>query len=84
MNITKMKELRQKEDKELKLDFAGLQKELFDLRFQSSTEKLTNPSRISQIRKALARLQTLLRERELAAIAAASDSESSNAGTSES
>jgi len=70
MNINKMKELRQKEDKELRLDLSKLKKELFDLRFQSSTEKLTNPSRISQIRKEVARLNTLLRESELAAAAA--------------
>lgn len=70
MNKVKMKELRQKENKELDLDLAGLKKELFDLSFQSSTETLSNPSRISQIRKEMARIRTLLRERELEAAAA--------------
>ncbi len=66
MSIAKLRELRQKENKELELDLAALRKELFDLRFQSSTEKLGNPSRIGLIRREIARIRTILRERELA------------------
>lgn len=58
-----LKEMRQKEDKELRLDLSQLRKELFDLRFQSTTEKLSNPSRIRQIKKDVARIHTILRER---------------------
>ena len=65
MSTAKLKEMRQKEDKELELDLSNLRKELFDLRFQSTTEKLANPSRIAQIRKEMARIQTILRERKL-------------------
>lgn len=67
MNNATVKELRQKDHKELELDLAALQKELFDLRFQSSTEKLANPSRIGQIRRQIARIHTLLRQRDVAA-----------------
>lgn len=70
MNPQNLKELRQKEGKELNLDLKELKKELFDLRFQSSTEKLANPSRISQIRRQVARIHTILKERELEAAAA--------------
>ena len=63
MSSAKLKEMREKEDKELVLDLANLRKELFDLRFQSMTEKLSSPARISQIKKEVARTNTLLRER---------------------
>lgn len=57
------RELRQKENKELELDVAGLTRELFDLRFRSTTEKISNPARIRQIRRQIARINTLLAER---------------------
>ena len=59
------KELREKDDSELAFDLKGLQKELFDLRFKSSAEGLSNPSRISAIRRDVARIRTLLQERGL-------------------
>ncbi|MGQ0552162.1 MAG: 50S ribosomal protein L29 [Planctomycetota bacterium] len=61
----RLKELREKEDSELAFDIQALQKELFDLRFKSSSEGLAKPSRIRAIRREVARLRTLLREREL-------------------
>ncbi len=67
MSSARLKEMRQKEDKELLLDLGTLRRGLFDLRFQSSTEKLSNPSKISQIKKDVARIKTILRERGLAA-----------------
>ncbi len=60
-----IKELRGKEDRELTFDLRRLEKELFDLRFKASAEDISNPSRIRQIRKDIARIKTLLREREL-------------------
>lgn len=71
MSSSAMKELRQKEAKELELDLANFKKELFDLRFQSTTDKLANPARISHLRKDIARVRTLLREQEIAAAKAA-------------
>lgn len=40
--------------------------ELFNLRFQKATGKLTNTARQNQVRKDIARIKTILRERELA------------------
>ncbi|MGQ9490132.1 MAG: 50S ribosomal protein L29 [Anaerolineae bacterium] len=42
--------------------------ELFNLRFQYATGQLKNTSRLSQVRREVARLRTILRERELAAM----------------
>lgn len=42
--------------------------ELFNLRFQKATGKLTNSSRTRLVRKDIARIKTILRERELASI----------------
>ena len=64
-NRDRRKELREKEGAELQFDLKTLQKELFDLRFKSSAEALSNPSRISAIRRDVARIRTLLRQREL-------------------
>ncbi len=57
-------EVRSKEDKELLYDLKNLKKELFDLKFQSASENLSNPARISRIRKDVARILTILNERK--------------------
>ena len=46
-----------------------LKSELFNLRFQSATGQLANPQRISECKKDIARVKTILRERELAKVA---------------
>jgi large subunit ribosomal protein L29 len=56
--------MREKDDAELRFDLKELQRELFDLRFKASAEGLSNPSRIRAIRHDVARIRTLLRERE--------------------
>ena len=61
--VKKMKEMREKLDTELEFDMRGLRQELFDLRFKSSSEQLANPSRIGEIKRDIARIRTLLRER---------------------
>jgi len=66
-----MKELREKQDSELRFDVVQKQKELFELRFKSSSEGLANPSRISALRREIARLKTMLHDRELRASATA-------------
>ncbi|SDC49493.1 50S ribosomal protein L29 [Shouchella lonarensis] len=43
----------------------ALKEELFNLRFQLATGQLDNPIRIREVRKAIARAKTVLREREL-------------------
>jgi len=60
-----LKELRDKQDSELRFDIQALERELFDLRFKASAEGLANPSRIRAIRREVARMHTLVREREL-------------------
>lgn len=59
----KVKELREKLDSELEFDIGELRQELFDLRFKSSAEGLSNPSRIGTIRRDIARMKTILLER---------------------
>lgn len=71
----KAKELRSKENKELSYDLKNYKKELFELRFQSASENLTNPSRIGEIKRTVARILTILKEREKAESSAAADSE---------
>lgn len=50
---------------------AELQEELFRLRFQFATRQLTNTSRIRQVRRDVARVKTLQRQQQLAALVAA-------------
>jgi large subunit ribosomal protein L29 len=52
-------------------------KELFKLRFQNATGQLTNYSKLGQTRRNIARLETELRVREIAAAERADDEESS-------
>ncbi len=58
------REVRSKEDKELRYDLKNLKKELFDLRFQSASENLSNTARFKQIKKDIARILTIMWERE--------------------
>ena len=59
------KELREKEAGHLDHELADKLKHLFDLRSQAVTEKLEDPSQLRKTRKDIARMQTILRQREL-------------------
>ena len=61
-----LKAARGRDDDALKKELADLQRHLFDLRTQGVTEKLEDPSRLRKTRRDIARVKTLLRERELA------------------
>ena len=61
----KAKEVRQMSVKELDGKLLELKAELFNLRFQLATGQLDNPLRINVVRKDIARVKTILREREL-------------------
>ncbi|HHW99241.1 MAG TPA: 50S ribosomal protein L29 [Firmicutes bacterium] len=61
----KVKEIREMSEAELEQRLAALKDELFNLRFRSVTGQLDNPMRIREVRKAIARIKTVLREREL-------------------
>ena len=58
-------ELRNLTNEELNQRFKDLRTELFNLRFQSITGQLGNPKRIKMVKKDIARVRTILREREL-------------------
>ena len=66
--VTKQaKELRELNDTELEHRLGETKEELFNLRFQNATGQLDNIARIPQVRREVARIETLLREREIAA-----------------
>jgi large subunit ribosomal protein L29 len=62
-------EIRDLTDDEIRGRIAELEEERFRLRFRSATETLEDPLRFRVIRKDVARLKTILRQRELAAAA---------------
>ena len=58
------KEIREKETEHLKHELQEQRKHLFDLRSQAVTEKLEDPSQLLKTRKDIARMKTILRQRE--------------------
>jgi large subunit ribosomal protein L29 len=65
--MTSAKELRELNDTELEHRLGETKEELFNLRFQNATGQLDNIARLPQVRREIARIETLLREREIAA-----------------
>ena len=61
----KPNKVREMSEVELNNELANLKAELFKLRFQSATNQLDNPLQIKSVRKDIARVKTILREREL-------------------
>ena len=64
---SKTADLRELNDTELEHRLGEAKEELFNLRFQNATGQLDNISRIPQVRREVARIETLLREREITA-----------------
>jgi large subunit ribosomal protein L29 len=64
---SKTTELRELNDTELEHRLGEAKEELFNLRFQNATGQLDNIARIPQVRREVARIETLLREREITA-----------------
>ncbi len=62
---TKAQDLRSLEDDELIAKLKEAKEELFNLRFQAATGQLENHGRLNAVRKEIARIYTVLREREL-------------------
>ena len=58
-----IKSVRDKDASALKDELASLKKEQFNLRFQQATGQLEKSSRVRQVRRAIARVQTVLREK---------------------
>lgn len=63
----KVKEIRELSEMELDKKLVELKQELFNLRFQLAVNKLDNPTRIAAVKKEIAIVKTVQRERELAA-----------------
>ncbi len=61
----KIKEMREMSDAELQAELERLERSAFDLRSQSVTEKLEDPSLLTKTRKDIARVLTIRRERQL-------------------
>ncbi|MBQ7556941.1 MAG: 50S ribosomal protein L29 [Lachnospiraceae bacterium] len=58
-----MEELLKRSDTELKSELVDAKKELFNLRFQNATNQLDNTARISEVRKNIARIQTVMTQK---------------------
>jgi len=58
-----VEELKNKSANELNEELVAAKKELFNLRFQNATNQLDNTSRIKEVRKNIARIQTVITER---------------------
>ncbi|HZJ58424.1 MAG TPA: 50S ribosomal protein L29 [Clostridia bacterium] len=61
----KANRFRELSDEELQDRVAEFKSELFNLRFQLATGQLENPMRIKEVRKDIARVKTIIRQREL-------------------
>jgi large subunit ribosomal protein L29 len=61
----KASDLRQMSDEQLELTLKETVKNLFHLRFQSATDRLETPSEIAKAKREVARIKTLIRERQL-------------------
>ena len=61
----KVKEIRNLADMELNQKLADLKAELFNLRFQHVTKQLDKPMRLKEVKKTIAKIKTVLKEREM-------------------
>ena len=63
----KLNEIREKNIEELNAELTSKKEELFNLRFQHAINQLDNPQKIVEARKHIARLMTVIREKEIQA-----------------
>jgi len=64
----KANEIREKSQLELQKELTELKSELFKLRFQHATNQLDNPMKLKDVKRDIARVKTVMRERELKGI----------------
>jgi len=64
----KANEIREKTNEELAKELNELKKELFKLRFQHATNQLDNPMKIREVKKSIAQVKTIIREKELKSV----------------
>ncbi|NLM76358.1 MAG: 50S ribosomal protein L29 [Clostridiaceae bacterium] len=65
MKASELKALREKTRDELNKELAELKAELFKLRFQHATNQLENPNKLRIVKRNIARVKTIMREKEL-------------------
>ena len=65
MSSLKTKDIRELSDSELHKKLDDSKDELFKLRFQMATGQLDNPMKLQDVRRGIARVKTVIREREL-------------------
>jgi large subunit ribosomal protein L29 len=68
--------LRTKSDEELRSELAEAKESLFNLRFQAATGQLESHGRLTAVRRDIARIYTIMRERELGITTVLSEQES--------
>ncbi len=59
-----LEDLRAKTTEELNIELVNAKKELFNLRFQNATNQLDNTARIKDVRKNIARIQTIITQKQ--------------------
>ena len=59
-----VEDLRSKSAEELNIELVNAKKELFNLRFQNATNQLDNTARIKEVRKNIARIQTIITQKQ--------------------
>ena len=64
MDVLNLKEIKDKSNDELTKTLEEYKKELFDLRFEKATGTVENPMRIRELKKSIARILTVIKERE--------------------
>ena len=69
----KVGEIRQLSDEELRTELERVRRHLFDVRAQAVTEKLEDPSMLRKAKRDIARIRTVMRERELQAARASAE-----------
>ena len=68
MKARELKELRTSNSQDLKVKLNDLKAELFNLRFQHVTGQLENPVKLRETKRDIARVKTVIREKELAKV----------------
>ncbi|NLK87362.1 MAG: 50S ribosomal protein L29 [Clostridiaceae bacterium] len=66
----KVSDMRELSHEELQKELSELKSELFKLRFQLVTNQLENPMKLKDIKKSIARIKTVIREREIKGVQA--------------
>ena len=63
-----LKKMRDRTEVELNTELSKMKKELFNLRFQHATGQLENPVQMRELKRNIARVKTIIREKELAKV----------------